>query len=169
MRLAEYEHWFQTEYSAITLGPHCTEAGPFIDWKVAPNKPPWKMEWAIIFDDGTFLRVTENWWRRKPPFQANNMGVREHFSFQYGIAGSLRDQHGIPVRDNSCETFIRIDCDIYGPHLHYGGDDHIHQSRVDGFHIASAEPFDFVRAILRHKETGEKLATIFNFTVRPRS
>jgi len=147
---------------------NCTEAGPFIDSTAVLNKPPWKMEWAIIFDaDGTYLRVTETWWRRKPPYLLNT-GIREHFSFQYGVAGPLRDLHGIPVRDYSFQTFIRVDCDTHGPHLHYRGEDHIQQNRVDGFRIASADPFNFVRAILRHKQTGESLATILNFTIRPR-
>jgi len=51
--------------------------------------------------------------------------------------------------------------------MHYNGEDHIQQSRVLGFHISNADLFAFIDAVQRHRNGGESLDQIFNFTVTP--
>lgn len=161
MLYAQYDKWLQEQYSKIVLEPNCVEAGPYLDPTINPNKPPWKMEWAVIFDDGMYFRVTENWTNRK----GVGSGYRKHFSFHYGVANPIRDQDGIPCRSPAYPAIIRIDCDRNGPHLHYSGEDHIQQSRVKSFRISDAEPFEFVRAVMEHRTTGKPFNEIINFQV----
>jgi hypothetical protein len=171
MLFTDYEKWLHEQYAKIVLGPQAVkagsyvEAGPYCDPTILPNEPPWKMEWAVIFADGMSLRVTENWFKRKP--MARGFGFRQHFSFHYGPANPTCDPHGIPIRSDAYPAIIRVDCDRHGPHLHYQGDDHIPQSRVKKFRISDAEPFAFVRAVLEHRATGSEFHKILKFEVIP--
>ena len=162
MRYAEYDSWLQGEYSKITLEPNCIEAG-FLRPTVTPNKPPWQMKWAVIFGDGKYFCAIENWPSRSVKF--GGAGYREHFSFHYGIANLARDSDGIPLRSPDYPAIFRIDQDRNGPHIHFGGKDHIGQDRVDGFTISDAEPFQFVQAVLQHRATGGSFDKIMQFTV----
>lgn len=162
MHYTDYERWLEDQHSRCVLESSCTQVGPFCTPTVSPNRPPWQMKWAVIFDDGLFLRVTENWLTRKG---MGGRGLRHHHSFQYGQANPDRDEEGIPRRSPAYPTIIRIDFDRYGPHLHYRGDDHIPQNRVKGLDIASIEPFTFVQAVMQHRKTGESFEQILNFTI----
>jgi hypothetical protein len=164
MRYAEYEQWLDDEHSKFVVGSECTQLGPFLTPTIDPNKPPWQMEWAIVFDDGLFFRVTENWFKRK---SMGGRGIRHHHSFHYGPANPDRDQYGIPKRSAAYPAIIRVDVDRRGPHLHYAGNDHIPQNKVKGFDIADAEPFVFAEAVMQHRRTGESFEKILKFTLIP--
>ena len=164
MHYADYEQWLKREHSLIALDPKWVEVGPFLTPTISPNKPPWQMEWAIIFDDGLFFRVTENWFKRK---SLGGRGLRYHHSFHYGPANPQRSTEGIPNRSPAYPAIIRVDVDRRGPHLHYGGNDHVPQSKVHGLDISNADPFIFAKAIIEHRQTGKDLAAIMKFTVTP--
>jgi hypothetical protein len=166
MKFSEYASWFHAEHAMVIqkLEPRCTEIGPFLTPTVVPDKPPWKAEWAVVFEDEHFFRVTENWFRRGI-IASGGSGYREHFSFHYGLANPVRGSDGLPVRSNAYPAIFRIDRDRHGPHLHFGGDDHIPQTRVQNLRISNVEPFDFVRAVLRHRSTREDFDQILKFKV----
>ncbi len=164
MRYLEYESWLQVEHSKIVLEPHCSEVGPLVAPTTKPDCPPWNMDWCVMFPDGKYCVVRERWFgRRGTPFGAG--GHRKMFAFHYGVAPSGRDQDGIPVKDSAYETIIRVDMDWRGPHMHFGGADHILQHRVSGFLISDADAFLFVKAVLQHRSVGTDFPTLLGFTV----
>jgi hypothetical protein len=60
-----------------------------------------------------------------------------------------------------------VDCDRTGPHIHYDGQDHIVQARVNGLDIDDLDLFDFMDAVRVNRVTGRPLHEILNFTVQP--
>ena len=168
MRYDDYSRWLSAEHSKAMLELHYddVQAGPYLDCTIIPNKPPWQLNWAVKFSDGKFLRITENWFRRRIHGSvAGVFGAREHFSFHYGPANPLCDADGLPIRSVAFPAIFRIDCDRHGPHLHYLGQDHIPQSRVKNFRILETDPFHFFRAVLSHRATGDGFDSIFGFQV----
>jgi hypothetical protein len=164
MKYSEYATWLQQEYSQINLGPRSAELGPYLGPTVDPDSPPWQMKWAVIFDDNHYFCVTENWWKRRRQF--GSQGYRKHFCFHYGPANPVPDQDGIPEPSRSYPAIFRIDCDTHGPHIHFQGEDHIGQNRVDGFAISDAQPFLFVQAVMRHRLSGDGFDEIMQFRVK---
>jgi len=127
------------------------------------------MDWAVFFPDNTFAYVYERWIQLPGPLASiGKKGHRQHFSFHYGFANSLRDKRGIPKRDNvHYPAVIRIDLDKFNPHLHYLGENHVQQDRVVGMTIANADPFTFMRAVLEHRKTRVDFHEILKFEVIP--
>lgn len=162
MRYGEYAAWFDEQYKKLRFEPDCTQVGPLcVPTPIA--KPPWKLDWCVRFSDQMHLKVKERWWPR--PVRLGGLGYRKHFAFHYGQTNPDSDLDGFPLRDNTFHSVIRIDHDPYGPHLHFGGEDHIFQPRITGFDLSNADLFEFVRAVQRHRETGETFDKILNFTV----
>lgn len=154
MLFSEYDTWFWEETNRITLESDCKSCGPFVTATVSPNRPPWKAEWTVLFRDGLYFRAVENWYRRKAAL--GGKGYREAFSFHYGPSNPDVDGDGVPLPSPQYPAIIRIDQDDRsGPHLHYGGEDHIPQSRVLNLRISDAEFFEFIRAVQRHRTTSK--------------
>ena len=168
MRYDDYSRWLGLEHSkaVLELQHDDVQVGPYLDCTVVPNKPPWQLKWTVKFSDGKFLRVTENWFRRRTHGSIGGVfGTREHFSFPNGRANPICDADGHPERSNAFPAIFRIDCDRHGPHLHFMGEDHIPQNRVSNFRIQDADPFQFFRAVLSHRASGEGFDTILGFQV----
>lgn len=164
MRYTEYVGWFEGERGKLILESGCTQVGPL--WRPTPtSRPPWQVKWCVKFGDGKHLRVKESWAPR--PVRLGGLGYRRHFSFHYGDTNPLAEMDGFPVRDNAYATTIRIDEDPYGPHLNYDGRNHIFQPKVQGFDIARADLFEFVKAVHLHRKTGTPFHEILKFTVLP--
>ncbi|MFP5276768.1 MAG: hypothetical protein ACLGPM_06615 [Acidobacteriota bacterium] len=128
------------------------------------------MDWAIVFPDGFYAYVKERWWASGVRIGGKQQpGHREHFSFHYGPTNPRRQPNRIPEKDKvKYPAIIRIDCDPQGPHLHFRDeDDHIEQHRVRGLTIEDSDPFDFMRAVIKHRSTNEGLDSILKFTVIP--
>jgi hypothetical protein len=171
MRLfTDYAAWLQKEYAAFQSDPTCVEIGPLLRPTVAPNSPPWNMDWAIKFPDHHYAYVYERWYASGPALPGRSrFGYREHFSFHYGPTNSILKANGIPERDKVvCPAIIRVDCDKHGPHLHFHGEaDHIDQAKIEGMVIQDADPFTFMRAVLEHRAKGTDFDSILNFKVKP--
>jgi hypothetical protein len=126
------------------------------------------MDWAILFPDGKYAHLKERWYPAtiSAP-RSSNWGYRKHFSFHYGMANPSKDSRGIPLPDRiNFRPIIRIDHDRWGPHLHFDGEDHIQQIRVQGMTIDDADPFDFMRAVLEHRATNANFDAVMKFQVK---
>lgn len=128
------------------------------------------MDWALLFPEGRYVYVSERWYPLKewPPRRLRR-GRRKHFSYHFGPANPKLQANGIPERDKKNNpAIIRIDCDRWGPHMHFHGEaDHIQQPRVGGMVIEDCDPFVFVRAVLEHRNTSASFDSILNFKVKP--
>ncbi len=170
MLFPDYAAWLHRGYAAFQVDPAWIEIGPNYGPTVPPNSPPWNMDWAIKFPDGYYAYVYERWHGSGVRgLSMPRWGSRKHFSFHYGPANTSLKPNGIPERDKiNYPAIIRIDCDKRGPHLHFHSeDDHILQHRVRGMIIQDSDPFDFMRSVIEHRNTGRDFDSILKFTVTP--
>jgi hypothetical protein len=169
MHYTDYGRRLLVEHATFAIEPAWVEIGPLHNPTILPSSPPWNMDWAILFPDGKYAYAKERWYPAsisRP--RGANWGHRQHFSFHYGTANPARDSRGIPLPDNiHFPAVIRIDKDQWGPHLHFGGENHIPQTRIQGMTIEDADPFDFMRAVLEHRTTGANFDAVMNFQVTP--
>jgi hypothetical protein len=166
MRFVEYERWLTGETSKLIFEPSSTVIGLYSTPTIQPNNAPWQTELTVVFSDGKFFRVCETWYRRKG--SPGGGGYRGHFSFHYGPANPSCDSEGVPTRSKDYPAIIRIDeDDRIGPHLHFAGENHIPQRRVQNLRISDADMFDFIRAVQTHRANGEGFDKILKFTVNP--
>ncbi len=165
MRYPNYVARLTAEHASFIFEPGHREIGPLHNITILPDFPPWNMDWAVFFPDGKHAYLYERWF----PSPVAKEGVRSHFSFHYGPTGPNFRKGGFPARDKTnYPADIRIDIDKNGPHLHFHGElPHIAQSQVIGLTIADMDPFDFMRAVLKHRETRCDFDTILKFKVIP--
>jgi len=163
MRYADYVAWFEGERRKLSLESGCTQVGP-LHVPTAFTKPPWNLDWCLRFADGKHIKLKERWWARSA--RLGGLGYRKHFAFHYGELNPVSDMLGFPVRDAvKFPPIIRLDSDAYEPHLHYNGEDHIYQPRVQGLHISDVDMFDFINAVHQHRKGGEPFDRLLKFTV----
>lgn len=170
MQYTDYVARLMTEHASISFEPGVTEVGPLHNPTVLPGFPPWNMDWLIRFPDGKHAYLYERWFPKKAPSRGGTtMGERGAFSFHYGTSGSKTRRNGFPAREKSNHpAIIRIDLDKNGPHLHFHGElPHIMQNNVKGMTIEDVDPFDFVRAVLKHRASQADFDAIMKFTVVP--
>jgi hypothetical protein len=167
---SEYATWFWAEHAKYVLEQGAREIGP----RLRPTSPcgpvPWQLKWAVLFDDGFYAQVTENYTLTK----FSGQGDRKDFSFHYGQTPAIFDTDGFPIyRNLGSPAIIRIDNHRPydppwgGPHLHYNGEDHIGQHRVGGLDILKVDLFNFMEAVRKYRKTGLPFQEILNFTVQP--
>lgn len=165
----EYVAWFQAELVKVPDDPDVSCIGPILRPTSSQGPVPWKLDWALLFQDGNYLRITENY-RPLPRTRGFPRGERDHFSFHFGKDPGPRDARGFPRRVlNDPGTILRIDLDRRGPHIHFAGDNHIPQSRVEGMIIESFDLFVFLAAVQNHYKTGKGLDEILGFKVVPQA
>ena len=166
-----YVNWFTDQYDALKvdlLEQGSVECGPILEVKDRkyPASAPFGVDWAVIYSDGKYLRVKEAYNRMGRP--NIGAGVREHFSFHYGTAHPQRDDNGFPLI-RSLDTpaaDLRIDVDRrLDPHIHLNSEEHITQNRVQGYSIKDADMFEFLRAVVKHRQTKEPMHQLLNIMV----
>lgn len=164
MRFSAYEQWLLEQASGTPLEEGCISIGPFAT-PTPPDQAPWEMDWTVLFANDHYIRIKEHWYRRGA--HLGGVGYRKSFSFHYGPTNPDKDEDGIPLPSVAYPAIIRIDedDDWRGPHMHFGGENHIPQSRVKGFSITRADMFDFIRAVMKHRETNEGFEIILDFAV----
>jgi hypothetical protein len=163
---ARYEAWFREEYDKFQMPLLAKECGPFIGPTSSfPDRPPWKLEWWIVYADGNFVKLQESYTRAQigKPYS----GRRQHFSFHYGVHPGRVDSRGCPGLSTQRGTIIRLDnAPDYGDHLHYRGIDHIRQSTIKGnLKILEMSMFTFLEKIEEHRESGRSLEECFDFSL----
>ena len=166
MLFGDYKRNFDLQRAKVALPIDVVQKGFGCKTSANPSMPPWVMDWAVLFGDGTHFRVKETYKPAPHPFTSH--GERLHFSFHYG-ATTGTDAKGMPKTISGIDTIIRLDKDQFGPHMHYAGMNHIQQASITGkFRINNAEVFDFVDAVLTHRMSGAPFGDILFFGL-PRS
>ncbi len=166
-----YLDWFTQQYDLV-IGdlqePNHIEIGPFLDATDQRYKDaaPFGMDWAIIYPDGKYFRVKEAYYRERR--STTGAGVRTNFSFHYGVANTNCDPEGFPIirHPDTPRPDLRIDLDARsGPHIHLPTEDHIPQSRVDGYSISNADAFQFLRSVIKHRKSQIPLRDLLGIKV----
>ena len=159
----DYQAWFQGECDTIVLRPGFSVVDPHIE-AVNDPAPPWTVIFAIIYDDGRYIRIYEHY--RELSRKEGGGGRLKHLSYHYGPCGEERDEDGFPVMEDRC--ILRIDIDLKSQrHAHYEGEDHIPEQRLVGLDFDTITPFDFIRAVERHRTSQTPLPEILGFEVKP--
>jgi hypothetical protein len=155
---------------SVAVRPTCLAAGgnrkgPFYNPPAKGTKAPWRVEWLIFFSDNKYIRICENY--NAAPKAQGGEGVRAHLSYHYGDVPQRRTPQGLPLWGLDEPTDLRMDLDSdRGPHLHYAGENHIPQTRVDGLDISRFDLFTFVAGIFEHRANGKPLNEVFGFKIR---
>jgi hypothetical protein len=164
MLFKDYKANFEARKAALKFPPGTLHEGVGCETKVKPAMPPWVMDWAILYPDGTHIRVKETY--KPKPHPLYNQGERLHFSFQYG-ATTARDAKGMPFTASNRDTIIRLDHDQFSAHMHYKGQDHITQDGLTGtFVIGNIEVFEFIEAVETCKQSGCSMEDILFFALK---
>jgi hypothetical protein len=119
----------------------------------------------IFPDGGMYASIYEHY--RELPRAVGAGGRLQRFSYHYGPCSSERDEMGFPVRQDDCEIRIDISWKLER-HAHYAGENHIHQNRLIGLDFDAITPFDFIKAVIAHRETKMPLHEILGFEVAPK-
>jgi hypothetical protein len=163
-QLANYEAWFSSECSKLTIEPGLEIVGPFTSALGNPDAPPWDADFAIVYPDGKYIRVSEYY--RPLSKQLGGGGCLDQFSYHYGPCTTTRDADGFPKFSKRFD--LRIDKDQqFQYHAHYLGENHIPASRLPGLDFLNIDPFKFIRAIEEHRKFGKPLHEILGFKVEP--
>lgn len=163
-QLAEYEAWFEGECNKLTIDPGFTVVGPFTDALGNPDSAPWRSDFAIVYPNGMYIRVSENY--RPLPKRHGGGGCLELFSYHYGPCTTARDSDGFPLFSKRFE--LRIDTDRrHKRHIHYLKKNHIPEARLTGLDFDSIDPFEFIRAVEEHRKSLKPLHEILGFNVEP--
>ena len=94
--------------------------------------------------------------------------VETPFSYHYGDWNGLVDSDGYP--EQIAQVDLRIDKESstkYPDHIHYAGENHVACTRVMGLDFEAITPFDFIRAVLEHRNTSKHFSEILGFEVLP--
>lgn len=63
---------------------------------------------------------------------------------------------------------MRIDADWrYGRHIHYMKKNHIPEAQLSGLDFNRIDPFEFIRAVEKHRKSLKPLHQILGFKVEP--
>jgi hypothetical protein len=163
-QLEEYEAWFHGECTKPARELGFPFVGPFTSALGQPDSPPWDSDFAIIFPDDKYVRVGEYY--RPLPRKEGGGGCLQDLAYHYGPCSKNRDEDGFPNQMKKCD--LRIDIDRrYQRHIHYMNEDHIPESRLLGLYFDNIDPFRFIRAVDRHRASGEPLQEILGFKVEP--
>ncbi len=167
IRWRQYVDDFTKHYDAVKgrlLESDSKECGPFLIATQKPEEAPWHLDWAVLFSNGYYMRVTESYRRLGRP--TPGFGERHYFSYHYGEPREDVDQKGFPLTLNAPNAILRVDNDPYGPHIHAGSPEHIYQDRVEGFAILTAEWPEFLEAVIEHRAKNRPLVDLLNITIR---
>jgi hypothetical protein len=157
----DYQAWFQDECNAIVLKPGFLTVDPQVVGVNDPA-PPWSVKFAIIYDDGMYIRIYEHY--RELSKREGGGGRLKYLSYHYGPCSEERDDDGFPLAEDRC--VLRIDIDRFSHrHAHYDGENHIPERRLLGLDFDAITPFDFIRAVERHRTTQTPLPEILGFEV----
>ncbi len=174
MDYLQFAGWLKSEQESLILPAECREltaAG-----SINPLLLQWVFRWAIHFSsDNKYLRI---WELHDRVPKMIGMSHRTRFVFHYGPLVRFEpsgnpevDYLGTPRYENSDPVDVRIDTCSRGPrgaeaHIHYGAPTpHHKQDRVKGLDLATIDMFTFLRAVLRHRETGESLDRVLGFRI----
>ena len=164
-RAAEYQAWFEGECDRITLGSGFTLIGPFLDC-LGDDSPPWEMDFAIMYQDGMFIRIAETY--DPLPKSVGGGGRIRHLSYHYGRHNGAYKADTTPAFSRQCDLRIDI-APHYGRHIHYNNEDHIVEARIQGLDFDAMDPFKFIRAVEEHRKTSKPLHEILGFEVKART
>ena len=111
-----------------------------------------------------YIRVGEYY--RALPKSVGGGGCLQDLSYHYGPCTRARDGDGFPPMSKKFE--LRIDIDRrYKRHIHYMKKDHIPEARLSGLDFDSIDPFEFIRAVEKHRKSSQPLHEILGFKVEP--
>jgi hypothetical protein len=165
MTYAGYKALFNKRYAGLKLSQGATECGPFLRPTISPDLPPWKLFWCISYPNDRYIRITEYF--DVDPMLGRRHGDRAQFGFHYGpISKGRPDKHGCPKPILATDIRFDLSTDEYKDHLHYGGEEHIAQSRVQGVTILEMDPFRFIEGIEFHRTSGNPLHDCFGFMIK---
>lgn len=160
MDFIEHKIRFDEQQAALALPVGCSEPCPatFIPHG---NVYSWRFRWVIVFPDHKYIQIRERWKKIAGLQEAR----RERFAYHYGSIGKV-DGDGVPIAESSDPVDLRIDNSGSPVHLHYcAPEPHYMQDQVKNLALDTVGMFDFIKAVLRHRQKGIPLHKALDFRV----
>ncbi len=128
--------------------------------------PPycWTVEVFFDFADQKHIRI----WESFSKIAGLQMSRRLQWAYHYG-GDEVIDEAGKAVRGAPNDPVdLRIDTCGGRVHMHYGTrEPHYYQDKVDGLTLLKVQSLEFVKAVLKHRGTGEPFTKILGFSIKP--
>ena len=150
---------FEASLARLRVPSDCTIQEP--TWEViAP--PFWIVTVFFDFSDRTHMRLWENYGK----YAGLQMSRKVQWSYHYGPT-TLTDVKGCAMQGAADDpVHLRIDT-CSGLHMHYQQrQPHWGQGDISGLDLASFSAFDFAKAVLKHRKTGQPLTKTFGFNIK---
>jgi hypothetical protein len=160
--VAEYNRYQRELYrrrGELTLPVGCLNQDPLFK-KSAHGF--WTLEWLLVFPDGYYVRI----WEHYNKIKGSSSSVRHAFSFHYGPTEPGRKPGAYRVGG---PVAMRVDKPPDGEptHLHYANPtQHYQQEHVSGLSLDLLEMFDWLGAVLRHREQRRPLNEVLGFQLK---
>ena len=160
MNYFEFKRDFDEKRGKLKLPTDCHEQMP-PSVEVA-SQYGWTFEWILTFDDHKYLRIREHHGKIAGLLDA----VRKSFAFHYGpITGKDFDGNLLWAPTDPVE--IRIDTSPHPAHMHFGAPEpHIQQESVLNLKLETISMFIFLKAILKHRQSGVPINEALRFQIK---
>jgi len=151
--------WFDTKRSRLKIPADCSDLfGPRAE-RITMFR--WRFEWALSFQDQKYIRIWEQYDKAAGLAQSQRVAL----SYHYGALANT-DADGKPVYHSHNPVDIRIDVTGSEGHLHWGAPSpHISQDRIKNLKLNSLGMFDFLRAVFKHRATGQGIDILLRFEI----
>jgi hypothetical protein len=154
-----YQKLFEAKLSGLKLPDDCVAHEPA--WEVTMAPYFWTVEAFFQFVNRKHVRL----WESHAKFAGLQESRKIQWAYHYGPTQSSDEAAELEQGAPDDPVDIRIDT-CSGLHLHYGTrEPHYDQSRIVGLKLDEIQAWDFVRAVLKHRKSGEKLAAILRFKI----
>jgi hypothetical protein len=157
----EYQRWFERALSKLKLPSDCQQREP--EWEAIQPPYSWQVRAFFDFSDGKHIRL----WESHDKFAGLYMSRRVQWSYHYGDTMSL-DENGDATQGAPDDPLdLRIDTAGGQVHMHYQKrQPHYRQADIEGLDLAKVDGLLFVRAVLRHRQTGKPLSDTLGFKIK---
>jgi hypothetical protein len=155
----QFKQQFDATHDALILPTDCQE--PQDPLFSAVTEFSWMLEWYLMFSGDKFLRI----WEDHQKWAGLQESRRVRLAYHYGPVTAL-DAAGLPKTGSAYPVDIRIDNSQQRIHMHYGASNpHYPQEKVQGLELEKLEMFAFVRAIFKHRKSGQALDKVLGFRI----
>lgn len=159
----EFEKDFKKKIGQLKLPPGASIQAPV----VRVSAPPfgWTIELFVRFQDGMHVRIWENYGKIAGLFDSRRIA----WAYHYGpVVMGQEAPDGTIVRGSCSDPLLlRIDTANIGLHLHFNAQDpHYKQAELTGLALDSVDSWKFIKAVLKHQQTGKGLDSIFGFKIK---
>lgn len=159
MDLFEFSRAFEAKIKRLKLPLDAELQEPEMDSSLPPLV--WQVSFFISFSDGTCIAI----WELYEKIKGLQASRRTQWSYHYG---SVKKENSGKLVQAEADAPLEIRVDTCGgaAHLHFQArEPHYPPSKVRGLDLQSLDCWQFIKNVLRHRETKKPINEIFGFEI----